>query len=88
MKYAVEMGSGGKIYIRSFMKIGTSVQEILRFSLSNLSGCNVGITDGRRIMKCTVENSTGSLIVYYTRFRNINFPCILPCSFPVPQINE
>jgi hypothetical protein len=35
------------IYIPSFMKIGTGVQAILRFPLSNLRGCNVGITDGR-----------------------------------------
>jgi hypothetical protein len=41
------MGSGGMIYIRSFMKIGVGVQVILRFGYSNLKGCNVGITDGR-----------------------------------------
>jgi hypothetical protein len=29
------------------MKTGTGVQAILRFSLSNLKGCSVGITDGR-----------------------------------------
>jgi hypothetical protein len=28
------------------MKIGRDVKEILRFCLSNLEGCNVGITDG------------------------------------------
>jgi hypothetical protein len=27
------------------MKIGASDEEILRFCLSNLKGCNVGITD-------------------------------------------
>jgi hypothetical protein len=31
------------------MKIGTGVQEILRFYISNLEGCNVGITDGTDI---------------------------------------
>jgi hypothetical protein len=31
----------------SFMKIVTGVQGILRFCLSNLNGCNVGITDGK-----------------------------------------
>jgi hypothetical protein len=44
---AVEMGSGGMIYTLTSMKIGTGVQAILRFVLSNLKGCNVGITDGR-----------------------------------------
>jgi hypothetical protein len=47
MKHVTEMGSGGMIYILSFMKIGTDVQEILRFCLSNLRGCKVGITNGR-----------------------------------------
>jgi uncharacterized protein YraI len=46
MKCTVEMGSGGMIYSPSFMKIGTGVQAILRFCLSNFSGCKVGITDG------------------------------------------
>jgi hypothetical protein len=31
----------------SFMKIANGVQEILKFCLRNLRGCNVGITDGR-----------------------------------------
>jgi hypothetical protein len=47
LKYAVEMGSGGMIYIPSFMKTGTGVQEIVRRCLGNLGGCNLGITDGR-----------------------------------------
>jgi hypothetical protein len=47
MMYAVEMASGGMIYIRSFMKTGKGVQAILWFCLSNLKRCNVGITDGR-----------------------------------------
>jgi hypothetical protein len=29
------------------MRIGTGVQVILKFCLSILNGCNVGITDGR-----------------------------------------
>jgi hypothetical protein len=47
MMYAVDMGSGGMVYIPSFMKIGTSVEAILRFCLRNLKGCNVCITDRR-----------------------------------------
>jgi hypothetical protein len=47
MKYAVEIASCGKIYLISFMKIGTGVQAILRFCLTNLRGCDGGITDGK-----------------------------------------
>jgi hypothetical protein len=44
--YAIEMGSGGMIYIPSFMKTGTGVQSALRLYLRNLRGFNVSITDG------------------------------------------
>jgi hypothetical protein len=37
------MASCGMIYLPNFMKIGTGVQAILRFCLSNLNGCNAGI---------------------------------------------
>jgi hypothetical protein len=47
MKYAIQMDSYGMIYKQSFMKTGIGVQAILRFGLSNLRGCNIGIT-GRR----------------------------------------
>jgi hypothetical protein len=46
MMYTAEMGSDGMTYV-SFMKICTSVQAILRFCISNLKGCNAGITDGK-----------------------------------------
>jgi hypothetical protein len=36
----------GMTCLRSFMRIGTGVQVVLRFNLSNLDGRNVGITDG------------------------------------------
>jgi hypothetical protein len=49
MMYAIEMASCGMIYLPSSMKIATGVQEILRFCLRNLTGCNVGITDGRNL---------------------------------------
>jgi hypothetical protein len=49
MKYIVAMSSGGVIYIPSLMKTGRGIQAILRFCLSNLRGCNVGITNGRGI---------------------------------------
>jgi hypothetical protein len=45
MKYTVEMAPDGMIYLPRFMKFCTGVQAILRFHLSNLNGCNVGITD-------------------------------------------
>jgi hypothetical protein len=41
MNYAVEMGSGGMIYIPSFMTI------VSGYCPYNLRGCNVGITDVR-----------------------------------------
>jgi hypothetical protein len=47
MKYVVEMGSGGMMYLLGFMKIGVGIQAILGVCLRNLRGCNVGITDGR-----------------------------------------
>jgi hypothetical protein len=45
--YAVEMDSCWMIYVPRFMKIGTDLQAISRFYLSNLNGCNVGITEER-----------------------------------------
>jgi hypothetical protein len=47
MKYATELASYDTIYMPSFMKIGTGVQETLRICLSNLRGHNVGISEGR-----------------------------------------
>jgi hypothetical protein len=38
------MASGGKIYVPSFMKFGSSVEAILRLYIRNLRGCNVGVT--------------------------------------------
>jgi hypothetical protein len=46
------MGSGGMIYVPSFMKIGTGVEAISRFYLSNFKGCNVGISNGRDLWFC------------------------------------
>jgi hypothetical protein len=37
------------VCIPNLMKIGTGVQALLRFCLSNLDGCNVGIIDGSGI---------------------------------------
>jgi hypothetical protein len=47
MIYAVDMPSCGMIILPSSLKIGTVVQAILRVGLSNLKGCNIGITVGR-----------------------------------------
>jgi hypothetical protein len=38
------------IFLLSFMKIGTGVQEILRFSFSNLNGCNIGFTNEKELI--------------------------------------
>jgi hypothetical protein len=45
--YAVEMASCGMTHLPSFMKIGTWIQAILRCSVRNLRGCDVGITNGK-----------------------------------------
>jgi hypothetical protein len=50
----LEIASCGIICISSFMKTGIDIQAIFRFCLSNLRGCNIGVTDGRFI-RCTVE---------------------------------
>jgi hypothetical protein len=47
MMYAVEMPSCGIIFLQSSPKIGKDVEGILRFCLSSLKGCDVGISDGR-----------------------------------------
>jgi hypothetical protein len=47
MIYAIEMASCGVIFLLSFMKVGTDLQAMLRFCLSNVNGCNVGITVGK-----------------------------------------
>jgi hypothetical protein len=47
MAYDLQMASYGMRNIRSFMKTDADVQEILWFCVTNLRGCNVGITDGR-----------------------------------------
>jgi hypothetical protein len=39
------MGSGSIIHVLSFIKIDKGIQAILKFCLSNLNDCNVGITD-------------------------------------------
>jgi hypothetical protein len=47
--YAVKILSRGMIILLSFITIGASIKEILRFCLRNLRGCNVGITDGKSL---------------------------------------
>jgi hypothetical protein len=42
---SIPVGSGGMIYVPSFVKIGAGIQAILRFWFSNLNDCNVSITD-------------------------------------------
>jgi hypothetical protein len=48
--YGVEIASCCLINVRSFMKIDTNVQTILKFGFINLRGCNTGITDGRNLL--------------------------------------
>jgi hypothetical protein len=49
MEYGVEMISCGMMYIKSFIKIDAGVQATLMFNLRNLTGCNIGITDGKEL---------------------------------------
>jgi hypothetical protein len=48
MQYVVEMVSYGMIYVQSSMKIGTGVLAILSVFLSNVNGCNAGITHEKK----------------------------------------
>jgi hypothetical protein len=43
----VGIALGGMIYIQGFMKIHVELQAILKTCLSNMSGRNVGISDGK-----------------------------------------
>jgi hypothetical protein len=46
--YAAEMAIYDMMH-NTFHEEGTSVQAILRYSLSSLNGCNIGITDGKEL---------------------------------------
>jgi hypothetical protein len=46
MEYSIEIALYGMINILRFMKIGTAIQALLRFSLRNVRGYNVGTTHG------------------------------------------
>lgn len=48
-EFAIEMPSFVMIFLLSFNTIGTGIQAILKFCLSNLNGCVVGITDGKEL---------------------------------------
>jgi hypothetical protein len=52
MKCAVEMGSGGMIYVPSSMTIGSGIEATLCFYRNYLRGCNVGTTYGRDLYVC------------------------------------
>jgi hypothetical protein len=45
MKFIVEMGSDGVIYVPSLMKICSGIQVLLRLLFFILNGCSVGITN-------------------------------------------
>jgi hypothetical protein len=47
VNHAVEVDSGGMIYIQHFMMIGRDFEAIFRLCLRNLRVCNVDITDER-----------------------------------------
>jgi hypothetical protein len=60
------MSLNGMIHIPSSMKVGTGIQAILRFYLSNLRGCNVGITDGRHLQSAPLRWAKGHDV--YSKF--------------------
>jgi hypothetical protein len=43
----LRLDSGRIIYIQNFIQIMTGIPRILRISLGNLKGCNVGIIVGK-----------------------------------------
>jgi hypothetical protein len=49
MKYAVEMASGGMIYIPSFVTICSGIQVMLRLLPQQFKSCSVGIIDEREL---------------------------------------
>jgi hypothetical protein len=49
MMYHVQMASCGLIFLPSFMKIGKCFRAIIRFGLSNMNDCNVGIIEGKKL---------------------------------------
>jgi hypothetical protein len=62
MKNAVEMASGGMIYIASAMKVCTGIKAIKMFPFNNLRGCNIDISDLGEFMKYIVETNSGGVI--------------------------
>jgi hypothetical protein len=47
MEYIIEIALDVMVHMPSFMWTGSGVQAILKFSLSSLRGCSVGISDVR-----------------------------------------
>jgi hypothetical protein len=45
-------------------------------------------TEMSKISVTSVENSAASLIIHFTRFYTVTFPCFLPCALPVLHIIE
>jgi hypothetical protein len=62
MMHVIEVASCGSIYLPSFMEIATGIQAILRFCLSSLNGCDVGVADEGGFMMYAVEIGPGSMM--------------------------
>jgi hypothetical protein len=52
------------IFLPSFMKIGTGVEGIIRFGLSNLKGCNVGTTGGSDLSNTPLKCAQATLYTH------------------------
>jgi hypothetical protein len=71
MTCAIQVGLDDMIYIPSFMTIGSGIQVILRFCLSNFGGCKIGNSDGRDLQSAPLkwlrchDNKESRIIIQY-----------------------
>jgi hypothetical protein len=68
MMYYAEMASCGIIFLPNFIKIGTCVQAILRFGLSNLNGCNI-----QSFMKIYTHVQASNIIIKPQKFERLQY---------------
>jgi hypothetical protein len=62
MKYIVEMGSGGMIYVPSFMTIGFGIQVLLRLLLEQFERLQCWYYSWEGFMKYAVEMDSDAMI--------------------------
>jgi hypothetical protein len=52
------------IYIPSFVNIGKAVEAILSSGLTNLTGCKIGIRDGKELQSAPLKLTQAALYTY------------------------